>query len=201
MSRLPHLPYAEWDLESLADASPGMKPPQLTVLELFAHHPALARAFLAYNRYLNGRRSTLPPRVRELAILRVAWRRRCRYEWAQHVRMAAKAGVTPEEIALIRAGGGVGGADALARLVIGAVDELDANSRLSDQTYQALAAEFGEQQLMDLVFTIGTYVLLAMAFNAFGLELDPGLDDEGFDTTDATPHLAPDPQGTPRKGT
>jgi AhpD family alkylhydroperoxidase len=209
VSRLPPLPYAEWDLESLADASPGMKPPPLTVLELFAHHPALARAFLAYNRYLNGRRSTLPPRVRELAILRVAWRRRCRYEWAQHVRIAAKAGVTPQEIALVRAGdapGGAGGAGtadalALARLVIGAVDELDDNSRLSDQTYQALAAEFGEQQLMDLVFTIGTYVLLAMAFNAFGLELDPGLDDEGFDTTDTTPHLAPDTQGTPQKGT
>jgi len=37
---------------------------------------------------------------------------------------------------------------------------------------------------MDLVFTIGTCGLLAMAFNTFGLELDPGLSDEGFDTTD-----------------
>jgi hypothetical protein len=36
---------------------------------------------------------------------------------------------------------------------------------------------------MDLVFTIGTYGLLAMAFNAFGLDLDPGLSDEGFDST------------------
>jgi len=170
------------------------------VLELFAHHPALARAFLAYNRYLNGRRSTLPPRVRELAILRVAWRRRCRYEWAQHVRIAAKAGVTREEIALVRAGDG--GGDGLARLVISAVDELDAHSRLSDETYQELAASFGERQLMDLVFTIGTYVLLAMAFNAFGLELDPGLDDEGFDTTDSTPDLAPDlAPDTAQKGT
>jgi hypothetical protein len=34
---------------------------------------------------------------------------------------------------------------------------------------------------MDLVFTIGTYALLAMAFNAFGVELDPGLSDENFD--------------------
>jgi len=31
---------------------------------------------------------------------------------------------------------------------------------------------------MDLVFTVGAYDLLAMAFNTFGLELDPGL--EGF---------------------
>ncbi len=37
---------------------------------------------------------------------------------------------------------------------------------------------------MDLVFTIGTYALLAMAFNAFGLDLDPGLPDEGFDSTE-----------------
>jgi AhpD family alkylhydroperoxidase len=194
-----------------------MTPPPLTVLELFAHHPALAKAFLSYNRYLNGRRSTLPPRVRELAILRVAWRRRCRYEWAQHVRMASKAGVGDEEIARVRAvcagagaaepaaagavaGAAAGGDDDVA-LIVRAVDELDADSCLSDETYHALAQTFDERQLMDLVFTVGTYGLLAMAFNTFGLELDPGLSDEGFDPTDATTATAATNASTPQKRT
>jgi AhpD family alkylhydroperoxidase len=181
MTRIAPLPYDEWDLEAISVVAPGRQLGPSNVLGLFANHPALAKAFLGYNAHLLGRDSTIPPRTRELAILCVAWRRRCRYEWAQHVRIARRAGVTDEEIARIRAG--VTG-DEGAGLIIAAVDELDANSSLSDETYRALAGEFDDRQLMDLVFTIGTYGLLAMAFNTFGLELDPGLSDEGFDATD-----------------
>jgi 4-carboxymuconolactone decarboxylase len=31
------------------------------------------------------------------------------------------------------------------------------------------------------VFTVGAYGLLAMAFNTFGVELDPGIPDGDFD--------------------
>jgi AhpD family alkylhydroperoxidase len=177
VSRLAPLPYDSWDLDALADGAPGMKPPPVNVLGLFAHHPALAKAFLAYNRHLTGRSSTVDRRTRELVVLRVAWRRRCRYEWAQHQSIARRAGVTDAEIAQLR---GDAGADA-APLLITAVDELLDDSGLSDETYRALSASFDERQLMDLVFTIGTYALLAMAFNSFGLELDAGLSADDFE--------------------
>ena len=190
MTRIQPLPFDEWDLDAISVVAPGRQLGPSNVLGLFANHPALAKAFLRYNAYLLGRDSTIPPHIRELAILRVAWRRRCRYEWAQHVRIARRAGVTDAEIAMVRAGAdaraGAGDGDApgheITALIITAADELDANSGLSDATYQALADKFDDRQLMDLVFTIGTYGLLAMAFNAFGLDLDPGLSDEGFDS-------------------
>jgi AhpD family alkylhydroperoxidase len=178
--RLPPIPYSEWDLDALADAAPGIKPPPVNVIGLFAHHPELAKSFLAYNRRLTSRASTVDRRTRELVILRVAWRRRCRYEWAQHTLIAKRAGVTDEEFAQLRSEVATAGAGTTA-LLITAVDELLDDSGLSDETYQALAAEFDERQLMDLVFTIGTYTLLAMAFNAFGLELDPDLSADDFD--------------------
>ena len=84
-----------------------------------------------------------------------------------------RAGVTDEEIAGIRAGA--------ATLISRAVDELDDDSCLSDETYRELATELDDRQLMDLVFTIGTYGLLAMAFNTFGVELEPGLPDGDFE--------------------
>ena len=191
MTRIQPLPFDEWDLDAISVVAPGRQLGPSNVLGLFANHPALAKAFLRYNAYLLGRDSTIPPHIRELAILRVAWRRRCRYEWAQHVRIARRAGVTDAEIAMVRAGAdaraGAGDGDApgheITALIIAAVDELDANSGLSDGTYQALADKFDDRQLMDLVFTIGTYGLLGMAFNAFGLDLDPGLSDEGLDST------------------
>lgn len=177
MSRLKPIPYDEWDFAALAEISPGMKPPPVNVVGFFAHHPELAKSFLAWNHYVNGRPSTVPRRIREIAILRVAWRRRARYEWAQHLGIARRAGVTAEEITQVRSGKGCG----IPGLLISAVDELTDACEISDATYAALSREFDEKQLIDLVFLIGTYSLLSMAFNTFGVELDPGLDDEYFD--------------------
>jgi alkylhydroperoxidase family enzyme len=182
MSRLSGLPYEDWDFEALAEISPGMKPPEVNVVGFFAHHPELARNFLVWNHYVNSRRSTVPKRAREIAILRVAWRRRSRYEWAQHLTIARKAGVSEEEIAEGRSDpGGSGSGSGLASLLVTAVDELLDTPALSDATYAALSAEFSERQLIDLVFLIGTYATLSMAFTTFGVPLDPGLDDENFD--------------------
>jgi 4-carboxymuconolactone decarboxylase len=170
--RLAPVPYEDWDTEALGVLFPGRPLPPSNVLGLLANHPDLARAFLTFNRHLlSPRSSTLPARLRELAVLRMAWRRDCAYEWAQHLLMARKAGVTDEEIEEIKAGAPT--------LLNQAVDELDEQSSLSDATYDALAAELDDRQLMDLVFTIGTYGLLAMAFNTFGVELDPAPDPGG----------------------
>jgi 4-carboxymuconolactone decarboxylase len=171
VSRIPPLPYAEWDTEALSVISGGRKLPPSNAVGLLARHPALARSFLTFNVHLLSA-SALPAHTRELAILRMAWRRRCRYEWAQHLLIARRAGVTDEQIAQIRAGE--------ATVINRAVDELDEDSCLSEETYQTLAGELDDRQLMDLVFTIGTYGLLAMAFNTFGVELDPGLPDDDF---------------------
>ena len=95
VSRMAPVPYEDWDaevLDALSVLAPGRKMPPSNVLGLFARHPDLARAFLTFNKHLFD--STLPARTRELAILRVAWRRRCRYEWAQHVLIAKRAGIT-----------------------------------------------------------------------------------------------------------
>jgi AhpD family alkylhydroperoxidase len=159
--RIEPLPYEEWDPDTFSMM--GRKPRPNNVLGLFARHPALAKPFLTYNMHLLGS-STLPPRTRELAILRMAHRRNCAYEWVQHERIAKKAGVTEEEIAEVRAGAPT--------LINTAVDELDIDSCLSEETYQRLAKDLDVQQLMDLVFTIGTYGLLAMAFNSFAVQLE-----------------------------
>jgi 4-carboxymuconolactone decarboxylase len=49
---------------------------------------------------------------------------------------------------------------------------------VSDETWAELRTAFSRQQLMDLVFTVGAYDMHCMAFNTFGLELEPGM--EGF---------------------
>ncbi|GCB52591.1 carboxymuconolactone decarboxylase family protein [Streptomyces sp. NL15-2K] len=174
MTRLDPVPYAEWDQDAIFPMTGGRTVPHANSISFLLNHPELTKAFLTLSTHLAAK-STLPAKLRELAILRIAWRRRCRYEWAQHVAGARRKGATEDEIAAVRAG-----ADTLLNR---AVDELDRDSRLSDATYAALAEEEGldDRQMMDLVFTVGGYGTLAMAFNTFEVELEDGLDDEGFD--------------------
>jgi AhpD family alkylhydroperoxidase len=180
--RLPPLPDDAWDDEVRA-ALTGFLPRRRhnareagNALATLVRHPDLARSFLGFNVHLLVR-STLPARLRELAILRVAARRGCGYEWTHHARMAAAAGLTPAEIE--RAGRHAGSGDrasvpdGLEAAVLRAVDELDDDSVLSDRTWGVLCEHLDERQLMDLVFTVGAYCLLAMAFNSFGVEPDP----------------------------
>jgi AhpD family alkylhydroperoxidase len=175
--RLPPLPADRWD-EAVQQSLAGMLPAERrnprdagNALATFANHPALAKAFLRFNIHLLFS-STLSPRVRELAILRVAHRRDCAYEWTHHVDLAKQAGLTDDEIAAVRRGGDGWAADAFERAVITGVDELDEKSRLSDETWAALGERLDDRQRMDYVFTVGCYTMLAMAFNSFGVELE-----------------------------
>jgi AhpD family alkylhydroperoxidase len=146
----------------------------VSALTTLVQHPKLAKAFLTFNRHLLWD-SSLSIRTRELVILRVAWRRRCEYEWAQHVLMAREAGLRDEEIERVQIGPDAPGWSASDISLLRAVDELDADACIGDATWKSLAEQLSRQQLMDLVFTIGTYGLLAMVFNSFGIELDEGL--------------------------
>lgn len=166
--RLQPLPAEQWD-EATRQALSAMRGADTNnALSTFAHHPALAKAFLRFNVHLLMS-STLPPRIRELAILRVAHRRDCAYEWSHHVSMAKDEGITDDQIAAVCRGEA---ADKFDQSVLNGVDELDDKSQLSDETWAALGERLDDRQRMDFVFTVGCYTLLAMAFNSFGVELE-----------------------------
>jgi 4-carboxymuconolactone decarboxylase len=148
------------------------------VLATLMHHPALAGPFLTYNNVLL-RTPVLEPRLRELMVLRVAWRTRAGYEWAQHVRLAARVGITPDEIDAVTrdVGADASSWSPLEADLLAATDQLIDSYRIDDDTWGRLAKQLDEAQLVELVFVVGTYTGLAMAFNSFGLQLDPELRD------------------------
>jgi 4-carboxymuconolactone decarboxylase len=143
------------------------------VLATLMHHPALMTSFLVYNNALL-QRPVLEPRLRELAILRVAHRTSAAYEWAQHVRLADRAGITRAEIDAIEHDAD-GGWTPLEAAVLAAADQCVDGYCVDDETWKRLAEQLAERQLVELVFVVGTYAGLAMAFNSFGIQLDPEL--------------------------
>lgn len=170
--RLRPLPDADWDdrcrsaLASLIPAERANVHGAGNVLATLLRHPDLTGAYLPFNAYLL-RDSTLSPRIREVALLRVVHHGNCEYLWSHHIPIAARAGLSPDDIDAVRSGNSVDRCD---QMVIQAVDDLTADSTIAQTTWEELAQVFTDQQRMDLVFTIGGYLLLAMAVNTFGVQ-------------------------------
>jgi 4-carboxymuconolactone decarboxylase len=139
------------------------------------NHPSLAGSFLSYNAVLLND-SVLADRVRELMILRVAWRTGSTYEWLQHARIADRYTITAAEIDAVTIGATAPEWTTREADVLAATDQLMDRYCIDDETWERLSQHFDERQLVELVFVVGTYMCLAMAFNSFGVELDPELE-------------------------
>lgn len=150
------------------------------------HNPPLAATFFAFNRMLL-REGSLPARYREIVVLRVAWRTGSNYEWAQHVRLATRIGMTPEDIAAIPAGAADNSWTAFERSMLTATDQMVDSYQVSDEIWSRLAEELDESQLVELVFVVGAFVCVAMALNSLGVQLDPDIRDITFPALTTTP--------------
>jgi len=144
------------------------------IFRTLAHHPKLFKRsmVLATGLLVKG---ALPPRIREIAILRVAWRSGSVYEWGQHVRIGLDSGLTQEEIDRLATDAADAGWSDAERLTVTVADELCLTVDLTDATWDAAVETWGEQDLMELIFLVGNYRMLAGFLNAARVELDDGL--------------------------
>jgi len=167
--RVDPLPRSEWDAD-IADRL-GDNPPN--VLKTLANHPKLYKRWAVFANHILARNS-LPPREREILMLRIGWLAQSEYEFGQHTVIGKDAGLTDEEILAITKGadGGWKGLDAT---LITMADELHADAFVTDETWAALAEHYTTEQMMDAVFTVGQYNMVSMALNTLGVQLDEGV--------------------------
>jgi 4-carboxymuconolactone decarboxylase len=179
--RIPPLPPADWGeeehaayavLQSEATRDIGAAS---NVTMVLAQHPKLAKAYYTLGRHLLIE-SSVPHRLRELVTLRVAWHTKSGYEWHHHVRFGLRIGLTDDEIEAVKKGPEAAIWSASDRCVLRLTDELYEKSRISDLTWQELNQVLDRHRVMDLVFTIGHYVMTAWAIAAFGIPIEPGFE-------------------------
>jgi alkylhydroperoxidase family enzyme len=116
--------------------------------------------------------SSLPQRDKEILILRNAFLNGAEYEWNHHVLVGRRAGLSNEEIERIKLGSESQEWSKFDRILLRAVDELYNNSILSDLTWKSLSEKYDINQLMDVIFVVGSYNMLAMFMNSFGLQTE-----------------------------
>ena len=183
--RILPLPRAEWTdparevFSFWGEPNSWEEGSKTNVMMVMANHPELGKVYNIWGKHLLMNNS-VPTRQLELVILRVAWRVKSDYEWHNHVGYAVKAGLTLDEIGAIREKPEAGKWNEPERAVLRSVDELIDGGRIGDATWATLGKYFDRRQLMDLVFSIGHYVMTSWALSTFGVELESP-DPIGFD--------------------
>lgn len=144
------------------------------VLKTLMRNMELLRSWNPFAMHIMGT-SSISPRYREMLILRVAWLTQSDYEWGQHVLMSKAAGLNDADHLRIKEGPKARGWDELEALLLQATDELLDDAIIEDATWNALSKHLSTQQIMDVVFTVGQYNMLAMALNSIGVQREPGV--------------------------
>lgn len=120
---------------------------------------------------VNG--SPLPPRLREIAILRVGYISDSAYEVFQHEALARHVGLSEEQIAAVKAGTanpGILGEDGAA--VLSFAEDLVYNIRASDETLAAVRKHLDDIQVTDLILVTGMYMMVCRLLETTGIEID-----------------------------
>jgi 4-carboxymuconolactone decarboxylase len=172
--RIHPLPRGERDAESrvLID-SIGSSATDNT-FDTLIRHPDLLRQWMPFTVAL-AVTGVLPPRLRELAILRTGWLCRAEYEWGQHVVLARRVGISNGEIARVKIGPEVEGWTELEAAVLRAADELHSDACITDDTWAVLAAHLDERQLIEVPMLVGQYHIVSFTLNTLGIQREPGL--------------------------
>ncbi len=144
----------------------------LNVFATLAHHPQLLRRWSPLANHLLFK-SSLPPRERELVIMRAGWMAGSAYEWGQHVVIARdQCGFTDADFRAIAAGSAdprwQGGEKALLAMA----EQIYTQQFVEDDVWATLASLYEPKQILDAVFTACNYTTLAWALNVLGVQLD-----------------------------
>jgi 4-carboxymuconolactone decarboxylase len=113
----------------------------------------------------------LDRRLREMAIVRVAWLERSEYELFHHRAIAKTAGVTAEELAAIQ-GGDLAVLGPQERALMDFVSEVVDEVAPSDATVTAAREYFTDRLLFETVVIIGSYMMTARIAAVGGVELE-----------------------------
>ena len=136
--------------------------------------PEVADRFQKVGEYLRFN-SSIPADLNEMAILITAREWSAQFEWYAHHILAMKAGLPPEIAAQLAEGKRPGGMSEDQRIIYEFCTELHRTRFVSDATYAAAKARFGEQGVIDLIAVSGYYVAVAMTLNVAQVPLPPGV--------------------------
>jgi 4-carboxymuconolactone decarboxylase len=148
----------------------------LNLNRVLAHSPNVLRNFMRLGNSLLFH-GVLPPRLRELAILRVAELTGAQYEWAHHVPIARQAGVSEEQIAELTGWATSAHFDARERAVLAYADSVTTNVGVPDEVFSEARVHLGEAEVVELTLVAGYWGMVARMLVALQVDVEPPFDE------------------------
>jgi 4-carboxymuconolactone decarboxylase len=128
---------------------------------LLFRSPVLGQRLFDLFYYLRWQTS-VPTKLNEFAILVIARQWRSQVEWFAHAPIAAKAGLSPDIIAELKASRRPQTMAEDEAVIYDFVTELTTTQKVADETFARARKVFNDQQIVDLTSVAGNYVMVAM---------------------------------------
>ena len=145
-----------------------------SAFRMLANHPDLVKHVYGLLTMLSSR-NKLPTRLRELIIMRLAWRAGSEYAWFQHYRISTQAGITPEEIVAVRDWRKSALFGPAERAVLAAADDTCERGKISDAVWADCAREIKEPAaLVEMVVAIGNWTMFAQLLRSLEVDIEEG---------------------------
>ena len=170
--RVAPLPEAQWTDEHrkrVAEFIPtGARPGNSfrTLLNV----PDLVDRTMTLHRYVS-QQTSLPPRIRELLMLRTAWLHGSDVIWRERVPSARKAGLG-NDLRRIAEGPTAAGWDPFEANLLRVVDQLFRNSFVNDSVFSTMATRYDTCNLMDAGLTVADIASIALLYSTLGVQPD-----------------------------
>jgi alkylhydroperoxidase family enzyme len=167
MQRVPNAefpPALKKRLEALWGSPPNL-------YRALGNHAPLAAAWTEFARAIRFESRT-PRMLRELIILRGAQLMRSEYEWAQHLKMARKAGVREAQIAALAGWRDSSEFDAREQAAL-ELAEAVTRGEVGDAVYAAVSKHFDHATYVELAMVAAFYAMVARMLDAMRIQLEP----------------------------
>jgi alkylhydroperoxidase family enzyme len=143
---------------------------QVNLYRALAHAPKLLRAWIDFAWALREQCDT-PRQLRELVILRTAQRMLSQYEWHQHRRMAAEAGIDEHQVAELAMWRTSPAFTEAERAVLALTDAI-VDGQVADEHNTALSEHFDPQARVELTLTAAFYCAVPRLLDALRVPIE-----------------------------
>ena len=169
MARLPYL-----DADDLPPEQRELLKRPINLTRLLVNSPGMAKAFHTVGGYIRSK-STLDPRLRELAILQVGWMEKSEYEFTHHVKIGKEFGVTDDDIQAMMAEteGKPSKLEPLAKAILRGAREMVRELAMSDATFAEIKQQLSNEHMTDLVLTIAFYCAVVRVLATMKMDNEP----------------------------
>ena len=154
MARVPYIPP-----EGISPELRHILTPPTNLKMAVANNPTALDVFFSRIGKWLGTESTIDARLRELAIVQVAYVTANAYEFSWHLRGALRVGATDQDIDALMAetNGETTSLPALDRAVLQAARDITLELALSDELWELLEQHLGRERLLELILAITYY--------------------------------------------